>query len=50
VSIFPLGTARPYPEALAIIFQKQSIKQPKGDGMRLAGRVRVQERHVYEKD
>jgi hypothetical protein len=50
VSIFPLGAAKPYPEVLPIIFQKQSIRQPKGHGMRLAGWVRVQERHVYEKD
>jgi hypothetical protein len=42
--------AKPYPGALAIIFQKQSIKKPEDDGMRLAGWVRVQERYVYEKD
>jgi hypothetical protein len=50
VSIFPLDTANSSPGASGIILQKQTITEPKNHGMTLAGRVRVQERHVYEKN
>ena len=50
MSIFPLDTVNPSFGASSIILQKHTITELKNHGMTLAGRVRVQERHVYEKN